>query len=353
MRTSLLLLAALTAGQTPHQPGWTFGLKTAPGQVPLLVARTLAEPRSSDGTSYELVLTCSPDTRRTSIASDRAVRWQTSARDARDGYIPIAVSVDSRPTQRLVLFREADGLGHVTSAMTVARADVESPRIDAVLRRLTFAFDGKGLPVKRVVVEGLAPGPVEFRFDTLTDTDRERLRKGCFGMDERRLAENACKKEARARAIQAFEAQMIESKRDWCETTRDARRQQLVATFLRGVAAARNGGAALAEAMAYFITANPDVVMVEETGATQSCPDPHYRIDTKRLRTVLERGVPGQTTSTEIAERRLAELLKEFGVVVSTTGLTFEPRQPTMDRQAWSAAVAAAEAQCTADRDKE
>ena len=63
--------------------------------------------------------------------------------------------------------------------------------------------------------------------------------------------------------------------------------------------------------------------------------------------------MPGQTTSTEIAERRLAELLKEFGVVVSTTGLTFEPRQPTMDRQAWSAAVAAAEAQCTADRDKE
>jgi hypothetical protein len=353
VRTSLLLLAVLTAGQTPHQAGWTFGLKSAPGQVPMMVARTLAEPRSSDGTSYELILTCSLDTRRTSIASDRAVPWQTSARDARDGYIPIGVSVDGRAMQRFVLFREADQSGHVTSPMSVARAEFESPGFGEVLRRLTFGFDGQGLPVKSVVVEGLAPSPVEFRFDTLTITERARLRKGCFAMDERRLAENACKKEARTRAIQAFEAQVVEAKREWCETTRDARRQQLVDAFLRGVAAARNGGAALADAMAYFIRANPDVVMAEETGATHSCPDPHYRIDTKRLRPLLERGAPGQTTSAEVAERRLAELLKEFGVVVSTTGLTFEPRQPTMDRQAWSAAVAAAESQCTVDSGKE
>ena len=213
-----------------------------------------------------------------------------------------------------------------------------------------FTFAGLKLPATRVVVTGISQNPIEFAFDTLTASQRKQLDDTCFAMEARKAAESACKQQARAVAMQAFETQFHDASREWCEVTRDARRQQLVAEFLRGVAAARNGGPRLATAFGELIALNPDVVVAEETGVTQSCPDPHFRIDTKRLRPVLQRAAPGQTVQADVVSRQLTELLNEPGVIVSTTRLQFTQPQPRMDYQAWTAAIASAEAPCLVRR---
>ena len=343
--TGVVLAVVIAAAQAQERSPWTLGLRVVPGQGAFSTASTFAETRASDTTSYALSLVCGSDRRQASVSSGHVLPWQPSPRDARDSYVSVQVSIDDGRAQAAVLLRETDGTGQLTSPLRVMRREIESPGLDAVLQRQVYGLGGSGLPARRVTITGLAAEPIEFRFDTLTTVDRERLRKMCFGIDEHQLAQAACKKEARARAQQAYESRVHDVNRAWCDNTRDARRQQLIDRFLRGVAAARNGGPRLAAAFAEFIAHNPDIVMPEQGGGTQSCPDPYFLIDAKRLRQVLER-----TAAPDVAGRHLEELLKESGVVVSSVGTKFDPPQPAIDRRSWAAGIEVAEAQCNADK---
>jgi hypothetical protein len=231
--------------------------------------------------------------------------------------------------------------------LRVMRGEREPPKVEALLKSQPDWFDKSWASAKRVTVTGLATAPLEFRFDTLTTDQRQRLQKACFEIDERRAAEIRCKTEARGRVRHELEEQLFDAKQAWCHETRDARRAQLVAAFLRGVSAARNGGARVAAAFEDFIETNPDVIATDARGATQSCPDPHFLIAVTRLRPVLER-ITGSAGASPQAVRHLVELLKEPGVVISTMQLKFDPPPPDVDAKVWDNAIHKAEQECVA-----
>lgn len=348
-RLAVILLVVWSGSAAAQEPlPWTVDYTASSGGSSL-IATTFAELRPLESISHALTLRCGSGGRRVQISSAGALPWQTSARDPRESYVPVEISTDGRRATPAALLRDTDDTGQLVTIMRVRRGEFESPGLDELVRQGSW-FDQAWETAKRVIIRGLAADPVEFRFDTLADVQRQRVRRVCFEPDAVRLAQRAvetkCRQEARGRVRHELEEELFEAKREWCATTRDARRTQLRTAFLRGVAAARNGGTRLAAAFAEFIANNPDVIAADGSGATQSCPDPHFQIDVARLRPVLERLAPGGTMSPDVADRHLAELLKEPGVVVKTSQVTFDPPQPRMDTKVWNDAIYEAERKC-------
>jgi hypothetical protein len=212
-------------------------------------------------------------------------------------------------------------------------------------------FGDRAMPLRSLRFEGLAANePVDFRFDSLKGEQRHLVDEACFAEGERRRGENArlsaCRKNARTAAQRELETAQDDARRQWCDATRESRREQLISRFLSDVRRARNGGHGLVTALSETLAGNGQAVVPIQHGATQTCHDVHFAIDIQLLRSAFARAIgPGATD--EAVSRRIAALLDE-GITLRSSDFRFAVPMPERDNARWEQVLAAAEASCKA-----
>lgn len=341
-----VLITGVTAAAAQQKDAWRVDRLDSTGAIHRLVATTSVE---LPGSTIQLTMVCHDPMREMFLTSSAPLRWQVT-----QGYpsFRLTAFLDGQRIGFVFLKQEDERAGRVVAMVVPAGAVMSTndpQHWDRVQRR--DPFGGRPMPERSMRFEGLIPDTaVEFRFDALSEEQRRAVHQACFAEDQRRHAESlrlsACLKSARAEAQRALEAAQDEARRQWCDTTREPRREQLISRFLGDVRRARNGGGALASAVAEILATNPDAVVAVQDGSTQTCPDVHFAIDVQLLRPAFARAI-GPAATDETISRRLAALLDE-GPVVRSMDLRYEVPMPGADQTQWKAVMAAAEASCKA-----
>jgi hypothetical protein len=325
------------------------------GDVPVLTAEVAAT--APHDRAFRLTLRCRPDLREFFITSSAPMAWKPYKSDPSFVYVDLRAALDTGVMRPVGLRHEAGNSGRlVPGSLLNAEFSPQIPQAvrDEILRTqlLRDPFQRLPMPTRALRFEGLAPGAaVEFAFDTLSGEQQRLVYAACYEADEKRVAAAArlaeCRKQARGEASRALEAEQDRARREWCETTRGARRLQLVERFLSGVRGARNGGERLANALREHLSLDSDAVRVLEVGATQTCPDVHFAIDLDRLRPTFAR-IIGAGATDAVVSRRIAALLDEGGMTLKTTDFAYEVPMPQIGSAQQAEAMKAAEASCGA-----
>ena len=339
-----------------ESPAWTVQRGTDDGRE-VVTASVIA--RSSPGQyRYEFTMRCDGTTRQARLGSAPPVadtvsappiRWYASEPDSSRLLAAIRIAFGTGSPRSVLLRRTQAEQG-----LLILRASPLGGATGEALSReigrsadLLFGdvFTGIGMP-GRVTILDLAPGEqLALSFDSLPDGERKSVQDLCFARQDRRAEQDRCLQEARRRAAREMEAQFDEVRRDWCESTRRSRRDQLLTMFVASVRQARNGGEELATALTGFVAANPDVIIATTEQSTQSCSDRNFAIDTTRLFEALKSPSTGQGGE-QASKQRISYLLAEGIVITRTTQFKLEPPMPSTVSTEWETHVREAEAAC-------